>query len=52
MISGYADDAVLGHGISLDISSFLQKPFTFQSLGIKIRALLDKNGHTELAAVK
>ena len=45
MISGYADDAVPRHGISLDLSSFLQKPFTFQALGTKIRALLDKNGH-------
>lgn len=41
MISGYADDAVLGHGISLDPSCFLQKPFTFQALGLKIRAILD-----------
>jgi PAS domain S-box-containing protein len=42
MISGYADDAVLSHGISLDSSCFLQKPFTFQALGAKIRAILDK----------
>jgi two-component system, cell cycle sensor histidine kinase and response regulator CckA len=42
MISGYADDAVLGHGISLDPSCFLQKPFTFQALGVKIRGILDK----------
>jgi len=42
MISGYADDAVLSHGISLDRSCFLQKPFTFQALGAKIRAILDK----------
>jgi DNA-binding response OmpR family regulator len=44
MISGYADDAVLSHGISLDSSCFLQKPFTFQALGAKIRAILDKDG--------
>src|SRR5215467_12701778 len=42
VISGYADDAVLSHGISLDSSCFLQKPFTFQDLGAKIRAILDK----------
>jgi CheY-like chemotaxis protein len=42
MISGYADDAVLRHGISLDPSCFLQKPFTFQALGAKIRSILDK----------
>jgi PAS domain S-box-containing protein len=44
VISGYADDAVLSHGISLDSSCFLQKPFTFQALGAKIRAILDKGG--------
>ncbi len=43
MISGYADDAVLSHGILLDTSCFLQKPFTFQDLGAKIRAILDKS---------
>jgi PAS domain S-box-containing protein len=42
VISGYGDDAVLSHGISLDSSCFLQKPFTFQDLGAKIRAILDK----------
>jgi DNA-binding response OmpR family regulator len=42
MISGYADDAVWRHGIALDPSCFLQKPFTFQALSAKIRAILDK----------
>ena len=42
IISGYADDAVWRHGISLDPSCFLQKPFTFQALSAKIRAILDK----------
>src|ERR1043166_223746 len=42
VISGYGDDAVLSHGIALDSSCFLQKPFTFQDLGAKIRAILDK----------
>jgi two-component system cell cycle sensor histidine kinase/response regulator CckA len=42
MISGYADDSMLSHGISLDSSCFLQKPFTFQALGAKIRAILDQ----------
>lgn len=44
IISGYADEAVLRHGISLESSCFLQKPFTFQALGMKIRGILDKNG--------
>jgi PAS domain S-box-containing protein len=42
MISGYADDAVWRHGIALDPACFLQKPFTFQVLSAKIRAILDK----------
>jgi two-component system cell cycle sensor histidine kinase/response regulator CckA len=44
MISGYGDDAVMRHGIPLDPSCFLQKPFTFQALGAKIRSILDKKG--------
>lgn len=40
-ISGYADDAVPRHGF-LDSTSFLQKPFTLQSLGAKIRAMLNE----------
>ena len=42
LISGYADDAVWRHGIALDPACFLQKPFTFQALSAKIRAILDK----------
>jgi two-component system cell cycle sensor histidine kinase/response regulator CckA len=43
LISGYTDEAVRTHGISLDPSCFLQKPFTFQALGAKIRGILDKS---------
>jgi PAS domain S-box-containing protein len=42
LISGYTDEAVRTHGITLDPSCFLQKPFTFQALGAKIRGILDK----------
>jgi two-component system, cell cycle sensor histidine kinase and response regulator CckA len=42
VISGYADDAVIRHGIFLEKTCFLQKPFTFHLLGVKIRSLLDK----------
>lgn len=42
VISGYADDAVIRHGIFLETTCFLQKPFTLQILGGKIRKLLDK----------
>jgi len=43
VISGYADDAVIRHGIYLETTCFLQKPFTFQVLGQKIRKLLDRH---------
>jgi DNA-binding NtrC family response regulator len=42
VISGYADDAVIRHGIFLETTCFLQKPFTFQLLGSKIRSVLDR----------
>ena len=42
IISGYGADAVWRHGIALDPSCFLQKPFTFQNLSAQIRAILDK----------
>jgi PAS domain S-box-containing protein len=41
VMSGYADDAVIRHGIFLETTCFLQKPFTLQILGAKIRKLLD-----------
>ncbi|HET9839116.1 MAG TPA: response regulator, partial [Candidatus Angelobacter sp.] len=40
MISGYANDDMPRHGITLDPSCFLQKPFTFQALSEKIEKLL------------
>lgn len=42
VISGYADDAVSRHGF-VDSTSFLQKPFTLQSLGARIRNMLDSS---------
>jgi len=42
IISGYGADAVWRHGIALDPSCFLQKPFTFQVLSAQIRSVLDK----------
>ncbi|MGZ4871902.1 MAG: response regulator [Candidatus Angelobacter sp.] len=45
MISGFANDAVWSHGIALDPSCFLQKPFTFQALSAKIRGILDKESN-------
>jgi len=40
MISGYANDDMPRHGISLDPACFLQKPFTFQALSAKIRGMV------------
>ncbi len=40
VISGHPDDAVHQHGF-LSTTCFLQKPFTLQSLGVKIRSILD-----------
>ena len=45
MISGYANDDMPSRGKPLDPSCFLQKPFTFQALSAKIRAILEKNKH-------
>jgi CheY-like chemotaxis protein/two-component sensor histidine kinase len=42
LISGYANDDMPRHGISLDPACFLQKPFTFQALSSKIRTMLGK----------
>lgn len=39
-ISGYTDDEVLRHGIGHASKAFLQKPFSFSTLGHKIRELL------------
>jgi PAS domain S-box-containing protein len=43
MISGYANDDMPRHGITLDPACFLQKPFTFQALSAKIRNMVQKS---------
>ena len=40
-LSGYAEDALLHHGMSKAEMAFLQKPFTPASLAIKVRDTLD-----------
>jgi DNA-binding NtrC family response regulator len=43
MISGYANDDMPRHGITLDPACFLQKPFTFHALSAKIRNMVQKS---------
>jgi two-component system, cell cycle sensor histidine kinase and response regulator CckA len=38
--SGYTDDAIVRHGIIDERKNFLQKPFTFDGLARKVRAVL------------
>jgi FixJ family two-component response regulator len=40
-LSGWASDAVVRHGILDGKVPFLQKPFSSQQLGFKIREILD-----------
>jgi len=40
-MSGYTDDSILHHGVLEPGTEFLQKPFTAESLGAKVRHILD-----------
>jgi len=40
-MSGYTDDAILGHGVEVGELAFLAKPFDMSTLAKKVRAVLD-----------
>jgi PAS domain S-box len=40
-VSGYADDAIIHHGVLTPGAAFLQKPFTTEALARKLRCVLD-----------
>jgi two-component system cell cycle sensor histidine kinase/response regulator CckA len=40
-MSGYTDDAILRHGVTELSTAFVQKPFTADALGWKVREVLD-----------
>jgi len=41
-VSGYTDDAVMRHGIHSAATNFLQKPFTSDTLNLKVRKVLEQ----------
>jgi CheY-like chemotaxis protein len=43
-MSGYADDAVIRHGVIAEGTAFLQKPFAAAELARKVREVLDGSG--------
>jgi DNA-binding NarL/FixJ family response regulator len=40
--SGYDNDAIVDHGALQKRTNFIQKPFTFDALALKIREMLDQ----------
>ena len=41
-MSGYNDDAIVKHGVSLSRADFIQKPFTLDTLSRKVREVLER----------
>jgi PAS domain S-box-containing protein len=42
-MSGYNDDAIVKHGVSVSAADFLQKPFTLDTLSRKVREILERS---------
>ncbi len=42
-MSGYTDESVIYHGVREGEMNFIQKPFTMETLGKKVREVLDKD---------
>jgi two-component system cell cycle sensor histidine kinase/response regulator CckA len=40
-MSGYTDDMIAGHGVLAGETQLIQKPFTAEALGRKLRSVLD-----------
>ncbi|MCX7007401.1 MAG: PAS domain S-box protein [Kiritimatiellaeota bacterium] len=43
-MSGFTEDAIVQHGITHQYVNFLSKPFTRETLGMKVREVLDSKG--------
>ena len=44
-MSGYTDEAIVRHGLLTSGIAFLQKPFTTESLALKVHEVLDAAGY-------
>lgn len=45
-MSGYTGDVILHHGVADEGAHFIQKPFSIQALGTKVREVLDRTNGT------